>query len=50
MINNIYYDCVISAGYIPSNNSILINTSQIGVGFVDDYLGMNTLEIRYYKP
>jgi hypothetical protein len=28
----------------------LINTSQIGVGFVDDYLGMNTLEIRYYKP
>jgi hypothetical protein len=50
MINNVYFDCVISAQYIPSNNSIFINTSQIGVGFVDDYLGMNTLEIRYYKP
>lgn len=50
MINNVYFDCVISAQYIPSNNSIYINTSQIGVGYVDDYLGMNTLEIRYYKP
>ncbi len=50
MINNVYFDCVISAQYIPGNNSIYINTSQIGVGYVDDYLGMNTLEIRYYKP
>jgi hypothetical protein len=50
MINNVYFDCVISAQYIPANNSIYINTSQIGVGYVDDYLGMNTLEIRYYKP
>jgi len=50
MINNVYFDCVISAQYIPGNNSIYINTTQIGVGFADDYLGMNTLEIRYYKP
>jgi hypothetical protein len=50
VINNVYYDCVISAQYVPSNNSIQINTSQIGVGFSDNYLGMNTIEIRYYKP
>jgi hypothetical protein len=50
MINNIYFDGVISAAYSAANNSIYITTTQIGVGFVDDYLGMNTLEIRYYKP
>jgi hypothetical protein len=50
MINNVYFDGVISAAYSASNNSIYITTTQIGVGFVDDYLGMNTLEIRYYKP
>ena len=50
VINNIYFDGVISAAYSASNNSIYITTTQIGVGFVDDYLGMNTLEIRYYKP
>ena len=50
MINNVYFDGVISAAYSGTNNSIYITTTQIGVGFVDDYLGMNTLEIRYYKP
>jgi len=50
MINNVYFDCVISAQYTAANNSIYINTTQIGVGYADDYLGMNTLEIRYYKP
>jgi hypothetical protein len=50
MINNVYFDGVLSAAYSAANNSIYITTSQIGVGFVDDYLGMNTLEIRYYKP
>lgn len=50
VMNNVYFDCVISAQYVPSNNSIQINTSQIGVGFSDNYLGMNTIEIRYYKP
>jgi hypothetical protein len=50
MINNIYFDGVISAAYSASNNSIDITTTQIGVGFVDNYLAYTTLEIRYYKP
>jgi len=50
MINNVNYDGVISAQYIPSNNSIYILTTQIGVGYVDNYLVNTTLEIRYYKP
>ncbi len=50
MINNVMYDGIISAQYIPSNNSIYINTTQIGVGYVDDYLNYTTIEIRYYKP
>ena len=50
MINNVNYDGVISAQYIPSNNSIYILTTQIGVGYVDNYLNFTTLEIRYYKP
>jgi hypothetical protein len=50
MVNNVMYDGVISAQYIPSNNSIYILTTQIGVGYVDNYLNYTTLEIRYYKP
>jgi hypothetical protein len=50
MINNVNFDGVISAQYIPSNNSIYINTTQIGVGYVDNYLNYTTIEIRYYKP
>jgi hypothetical protein len=50
MINNVNFDGVISAQYIPSNNSIYILTTQIGVGFVDNYLVNTTIEIRYYKP
>ena len=50
MINNVNYDGVISAQYISSNNSIYILTTQIGVGYVDNYLNYTTLEIRYYKP
>jgi hypothetical protein len=50
MINNVNFDGVISAQYIPSNNSIFILTTQIGVGYVDNYLNYTTLEIRYYKP
>lgn len=50
MINNVNFDGVISAQYIPSNNTIEITTSQIGVGYVDNYLVNTTLEIRYYKP
>jgi len=50
MINNVNYDGVISAQYISSNNSIYILTTQIGVGYVDNYLNYTTIEIRYYKP
>jgi hypothetical protein len=50
MINNIYFDGVISAQYSSSNNSIYITTTQIGVGFVDNYLAYTTIEIKYYKP
>lgn len=50
MINNVQFDGIISAQYIPSNNTIEITTSQIGVGFVDNYLVNTTIEIRYYKP
>jgi hypothetical protein len=50
MINNVNFDGVISAQYIASNNTIDIFTTQIGVGFVDNYLVNTTIEIRYYKP
>jgi hypothetical protein len=50
MVNNVNYDGVISAQYIPSNNSIYILTTQIGVGYTDNYLNYTTIEIRYYKP
>ena len=50
MINNVNFDGVISAQYVASNNTIDIFTTQIGVGFVDNYLNYTTIEIRYYKP
>jgi hypothetical protein len=50
MINNVNFDGVISAQYVASNNTIDIFTTQIGVGFVDNYLVNTTIEIRYYKP
>ena len=50
MINNVTFDGVVCAYYLAANNSIIINTTQIGVGFVDNYLVNTTLEIRYYKP
>jgi hypothetical protein len=50
MINNVNFDGVISAQYVSSNNTIDIFTTQIGVGYVDNYLVNTTLEIRYYKP
>ena len=50
MINNVTFDGVISAQYTPTNNTIDIFTTQIGVGFVDNYLVNTTLEIRYYRP
>jgi hypothetical protein len=50
MINNVTFDGVVCAYYLAANNSIIINTTQIGVGFVDNYLVNTTLEIRYYRP
>jgi len=50
MINNVTFDGVISAQYTPTNNTIDVYTTQIGVGFVDNYLINTTIEIRYYKP
>jgi hypothetical protein len=50
MINNVNFDGVTSATYVASNNTIDIFTTQIGVGFVDNYLNYTTIEIRYYKP
>ena len=50
IVSNVIFDCIISAQYIPSNNSIYINTTQVGVGFVDNYLVYTPLEVRYYKP
>ena len=50
IVSNVIFDCIISAQYIPSNNSIYINTTQVGVGYVDNYLVYTPLEIRYYKP
>jgi len=50
MINNVTFDGIVSAQYTPTNNTIDVYTTQIGVGFVDNYLVNTTLEIRYYKP
>jgi hypothetical protein len=50
IINNTFFDGVISATYQISNNTIYVSTSQIGIGFVDAYLDYNTIEIKYYQP
>jgi len=50
MVSNSIFDCLISALYEVTNNSIVINTTQIGVGFADNLLFYTPIEIRYYKP
>lgn len=50
MVSNSIYDCLISALYQITNNTIVINTTQIGVGFADNLLFYTPIEIRYYKP
>jgi hypothetical protein len=50
MVSNSIYHCLISALYQVTNNSIVINTTQIGVGFADNLLFYTPIEIRYYKP
>lgn len=47
-LNNVIFDGIVSATYVASNNVISINTSQVGVGLSDNYLGFSTVEIKYY--
>jgi hypothetical protein len=42
------FDGIISASYDNITNTVVIQTSQIGVGYVDGYLGNTTIEIKYY--
>jgi hypothetical protein len=48
MIGSSYFDGLYSAIYVAANNSIYVDTSQIGVGFSDNYLAYTTIEIKYY--
>jgi hypothetical protein len=48
MIGSSYFDGIYSAIYVSANNSIYVDTSQIGVGFSDNYLAYTTIEIKYY--
>ena len=50
MVSNTIFDCLISALYNVTNNTIVINTTQIGVGFADNLLFYTPIEIRYYRP
>jgi len=42
------FDGIISAAYDNITNTVVINTSQIGTGLIDGYLGNTTIEIKYY--
>ena len=48
LINNVFYDGIVSATYSGTDNEIYITTSQIGTGFIDGYLINTTIEIKYY--
>lgn len=48
MIGNTYYDGLYNAYYSIVDNSIYIETTQIGVGLSDNYLAYTTLELKYY--
>lgn len=50
IISNTIFDCLISALYNVTNNTIVINTTQIGVGLADNLLFYTPIELRYYKP
>ena len=50
IVSNTIFDCLISGLYQITNNTIVINTTQIGVGFADNLLFYTPIEIRYYKP
>jgi hypothetical protein len=48
LINNVFYDGIVSVSYIGASNDIYIETSQIGTGYIDGYLINTTIEIKYY--
>jgi len=48
LINNVFYDGIVSVSYIGAGNYIEIFTSQIGTGYIDGYLLNTTIEIKYY--
>jgi hypothetical protein len=50
IVSNTIFNCLISALYNVTNNTIVINTTQIGVGLADNLLFYTPIEIRYYKP
>ena len=49
MIGSTLYDGLYHAYFVSSDNSVYVDTTQIGVGFSDNYLNMTTLEIKYYQ-
>jgi len=48
LINNVFYDGIVSATYLGASNEVYITTSQIGTGYIDGYLLNTTIEIKYY--
>jgi hypothetical protein len=48
LINNVFFDGIVSVSYIGAGNYIEIYTSQIGTGYIDGYLLNTTIEIKYY--
>jgi len=48
MINNVFYDGIVSTTYLGASNEVYITTSQIGTGYIDGYLINTTIEIKYY--
>jgi hypothetical protein len=48
LINNVFFDGIVSATYLGASNEVYVTTSQIGTGFIDNYLLNTTIEIKYY--
>ena len=48
IINNVFYDGIVSTTYLGASNEVYITTSQIGTGYIDGYLINTTIEIKYY--
>ena len=48
LINNVFYDGIVSTTYLGASNEVYITTSQIGTGYIDGYLINTTIEIKYY--